>query len=240
LDILKRSNLELSDRWVIVVTPMRLALIAAFLLAFCSPGSWADDDMREKAESGDAAAQFELAQYYEREANKDRSERRVLRDQKRAFDWYTRSAEQGYAKAQLGLSRVYFHGHGVAQDKDLAVEWQFKAADQGLAEAQYAVGNLYLYGGILEQDAELAIDLITKAANQHDISAQKQLGILYFEGTAVPQDVVQAHLWFSVAALNGDHSTQSYLPPLEFIMDEAQIDEARVLAAQWQADHMGE
>jgi len=221
---------------------MRLALIAAILLAFCSAGSWADDtaDMRKKAESGDAAAQFELAQYYEREANKARSERRTLRDQKQAFDWYTRSAEQGFSKAQFNLGRVYFHGHGVAQDKDLAVEWQIKAAEQGLAEAQYAVGNVYLYGGILEQDVELALDLFTKAANQNHLPAQKQLGVLYFEGSAVPQDVVQAHLWFSIAALNGDYSTQGYLPPLEFIMDEAQIDEARALAAQWQADYMSE
>ena len=221
---------------------MRLASIAAIFLAFCSAGSWADDtaDMRKKAESGDAAAQFDLAQFYEREASKARSERRTLRDQKQAFDWYTRSAEQGFSKSQFNLGRVYFHGHGVAQDKDLAVGWQIKAAEQGLAEAQYAVGNVYLYGGILEQDVELALDLFTKAANQHHLPAQKQLGVLYFEGTAVPQDVVQAHLWFSIAALNGDYSTQSYLPPLEFIMDEAQIDEARALAAQWQADYMSE
>jgi len=221
---------------------MRFAIFATILIAVCSAASWADvtADIRNKAESGDAAAQFELAQYYESEAGKARSERRVLRDQKRAFDWYAKSAEQGYAKAQLNLGRVYFHGHGVAQDKNLAMEWQLKAADQGLAEAQYAVGNLYLYGGILEQDVELALDLITKAANQHDLSAQKQLGVLYFEGTAVPQDVVQAHLWFNVAALNGDYSAQGYLPPLEFIMDAAQIDEARALAAQWQADHAAE
>jgi len=196
--------------------------------------------MRKKAESGDAAAQFELAQYYEREAGEARSERRALRDQKRAFDWFTRSAEQGFSKAQLNLGRVYFHGHGVAQDKDLAVEWQIKAAEQGLPEAQFSVGNIYFHGGIREQDVERALDLFTKAANQHHVAAQKQLGILYFEGVAVPQDVVQAHLWFSIAALNGDSLTQGYLPPLEIIMDEAQIDEARTLAAQWQTDHMGE
>jgi TPR repeat protein len=221
---------------------MRFAFIASVLIAFCSATSWADatDDVRKKAESGDAAAQFELAQIYLREASNARSERRKLRDLERAVDWFSKSAEQDFARAQFRLGRMYLLGRGVTQDKSLGVDWQVKAAEQGLAEAQFEIGHRYLYGGILEQDIDLALDMFTKAANQRYVDAQKQLGILYFEGDVVAPDLIQSHLWFSVAALNDDRAAQGYLPMLESIMDEAQVDEARALAAQWQADYMDE
>jgi hypothetical protein len=221
---------------------MRFAIIAAILIAVCSAGSWADDtaDIRKKAESGDAAAQFELAQYYVSEADKARSQRRALRDQKRAFDWYSRSAEQGFAEAQFNLGRMYVLGQGVDQNKSQGVDWQVKAAEQGLAEAQFEIGMQYLSGAVLEQDLESALDMFNKAANQRHVPALKQLGTMYFQGVGVEKDIVQAHLWFSAADLNGDKDAKGYIPTLESIMDEAQINEARALAAQWQAVHMGE
>jgi len=221
---------------------MRFAISAAILIAFCFTGSWAEDtaDIRKKAESGDAAAQFELAQYYVSEADKARSQRRALRDQKRAFDWYSRSAEQGFAKAQFNLGHMYILGQGVDQDRSQGVDWQVKAAEQGLVEAQFEIGLRYLSGAVLEPDLESGLDMLNKAANQRHVPAQKQLGTMYFQGVGVDKDLVEAHMWFSVAALNDDKASQGYLPTLESIMDEAQIDEARALAAQWQADYMGE
>ena len=221
---------------------MRFTILAAVLIASGFTEAWADDsaDIRERAESGDAAAQFELGDHYLIEAGKARSQRRVQRDEKRAFEWYSKSAEQGFAMAQFNLGRMYLLGRGVPQDKSLGVDWQVKAAEQGLAEAQFEIGHRYLYGGILEQDIELALDMFVRAANQRYVKAQKQLGILYFEGDVVAADLVQSHLWFSVAALNDDKAAKGYLPMLESIMDETQIDEARALAAQWQANHMGE
>ena len=221
---------------------MRFAIIAAILIAFCFTGSWADDtaDIRKKAESGDAAAQFELGQYYLSEADKARSQKRALRDQKRAFDWYARSAEQGFAKAQFNLGHMYILGQGVAQDKSQGVDWQVKAAEQGLAESQFDIGMQYLSGAVLEQNLESALDMFNKAANQRHVPAQKQLGTMYFQGVGVEKDLVQAHVWFSAADLSGDRDAKGYIPTLESIMDAAQIDEARASAAQWQADHMGE
>lgn len=221
---------------------MRFAIFAAVLIAFCPAVSWADDidDVRKKAESGDAAAQFELAQYYESEADKARSERRALRDQKRAVDWYTRSAEQGFDRAQFNLGGMYILGKGVEQDKSLGVDWQVKAAEQGLAEAQFEVGNRYLSGIDLEQDLDLGLEMLNKAANQRHVPAQKQLGTRFFQGVGVDRDLVQAHLWFSVADLSGDRDAKGYIPTLESIMDETQINEARALAAQWQANYAAE
>ena len=221
---------------------MRFAIFSAMLIAFCSTGSWADDTaaIRKKAESGDAAAQFELAQYYVIKASKARGQKRALRDQKRAFDWYSSAAEQGFAKAQFDLGRMYILGLGVTQDRSQGVDWQVKAAEQGLAYAQYDIGMQYLSGAILQQDLELALDMFNKAANQRHVPAQKQLGTMYFQGVAVAKNLVQAHMWFSVAALNEDQAAHGYLSMLETVMDEAQIEDAQALATQWQADYAAE
>ena len=221
---------------------MRFAITAAILISLCSAASWADDiaAVRKQAESGDAAAQYELAQYYSREADKTDSEKRATRDRKRAFDWCSRSAEQGLAEAQFSLGRMYMLGQGVVRDSSQGVGWQLKAAEQGLAEAQFEVGMLYLEGAVLEPDPELALEMLTGAANQHYLPAQKQLGTMYFQGAGVTKDLVQAHMWFSAAALSGDDTARGYLPTLESIMDAAQIDEARALAEQWRSDHKDE
>lgn len=48
-----------------------------------------------------------------------------------AVNWYLRSAEQGQAKAQNSLGRMYAGGVGVEQDDKLAHLWFSLAAAQG-------------------------------------------------------------------------------------------------------------
>jgi len=52
-----------------------------------------------------------------------------------AVNWYLRSAEQGQAKAQNSLGRMYAGGVGVEQDDALAHLWFSLAAAQGEATA---------------------------------------------------------------------------------------------------------
>ncbi len=52
-----------------------------------------------------------------------------------AVNWYLRSAEQGQAKAQNSLGRMYAGGVGVEQDDQLAHLWFSLAAAQGEASA---------------------------------------------------------------------------------------------------------
>ncbi len=59
-----------------------------------------------------------------------------------AVDWYRRSAEQGYTKAQASLARRYAHGEGVVQDMVAALFWMTIAADQGLPRAQVGRADL--------------------------------------------------------------------------------------------------
>lgn len=229
------GDLVLPYRFESVIQHMRLLVSVTVILVLCCGSVWAQDisELRSQAKSGDAKAQFELGLFYDSKNGRSR-------DQRRAVDWYTRSAEQNYARAQFNLGRMFILGRGVKADENHGIELQIKAAKQGLAEAQLAIGKRYFAGAALEQDYEQALDLFEKAANQGLIDAQNQLATMYFQGEGVDKDVVRAHKWFSIAAGNNDQSARRYLPVLEGVMDEAQIENARALAARWLAERATE
>jgi hypothetical protein len=60
----------------------------------------------------------------------------VPQDYKKALEWYSKAAIQGYALAQNNLGLMYEKGCGVVQDYKKAFEWYSKAVEQG--EAGYA------------------------------------------------------------------------------------------------------
>jgi hypothetical protein len=57
-----------------------------------------------------------------------------------------RSPEQGDAKAQTALGRLYAQGRGGPRDYAAAISWYRKASDQGDAEAQEALSHLHADG----------------------------------------------------------------------------------------------
>lgn len=60
----------------------------------------------------------------------------------KAFEYYQKAAEKGYALAQFYLGLCYHNGEGVEKNLSEAVKWYRKAADQGHAEAQNALRKL--------------------------------------------------------------------------------------------------
>lgn len=221
---------------------MRVTFISAIAILLCSAHGWADESaaIRKSAKAGDADAQLALGRYFADEARGARSERSAQRHWKQALEWYSKAAEQGFAQAQYELGAVYLVGDGIEKNEELGVAWLIKAAEQDLPAAQFEIGNLYLAGVNMEKDPGLGLDMLRKSANQLYVPAQKQLGTMYFQGSGVDRNLVQAHLWFTVAALSDDKTALRYLPTLESIMDEAQIEEARRLAAEWRAEYLAE
>ena len=103
------------------------------------------------ADQGDAGAQFVVG--YLHETGDPRDELFGGPDIDEAIKWYRRSAEQGFAKAQSNLGRMYAKGIGVIRDDVEAVRWYRRAAAEGLAEAQYNLGNRYHRGlGVSRDD----------------------------------------------------------------------------------------
>ena len=122
----------------------------------------------EKAEKGDAHAQYLLGRrYYFGDG--------VTRNREKAVEWHTRAANQGHATAQYVLGLMYSADEGVHQDTRKAVAWISRSAEQGLAEAQYTLGMMYLTGENVPHDPEKAVELLRKAAAQGNEGAMKHL-----------------------------------------------------------------
>jgi TPR repeat protein len=126
------------------------------------------EEVKRKAEAGDAEAQSDLGLMYFLGQG-------VEQDYKEAVEWWRKAAEQGDAKAQRNLGVMYANGRGVEQDYRQAVEWYRKAAEQGYAGAQCNLGLMYRYGQGVQQDYEEAAKWYGKAAAQGDTEAQYYL-----------------------------------------------------------------
>lgn len=162
------------------------------------------DDLRAKAEKGDALAQFGLGHQYEYGEV-------VAKDPIEAVKWYRKAAEQGFAPAQWGLGYKYDMGEGVAKDLTEATQWYRKAADQGFAEAQYALGVMYRNGEGVAKDAAEAVKWFLKAAEQGNARAQATLGMMFYRGEGVEPKPVEAARWYRKAAEQGNAPAQSIL-----------------------------
>ena len=98
-------------------------------------GGCGEPTLQERAEQGDAEAQYNLGVSY---AEGDG----VVKDLEEAIKWWRKAADQGNADAQTNLGIAYGYGAGVAQDYEEAVKWYRKAADQGDADAKKALKEL--------------------------------------------------------------------------------------------------
>ena len=92
-----------------------------------------------RAESGDAAAQFALADHY-----------RALEQPEPMLRWLRESARRGDPLAQTSLGVLYLDGDGVPPDRVEAYAWFHLAADQGES-------------GALEAEAALDLELSDEA-----------------------------------------------------------------------------
>lgn len=129
------------------------------------------DELLQKANAGDAQAQYELGYAYYFGANG------CDKDYAKAFKWYTAAARQGHAKAQFGLGGCYSLGRGVDKDNEQQVYWYKKAAEQGLAEAQTALGECYMYGDGVPLDKKEAENGSLKRRNKETNTHASTLGI---------------------------------------------------------------
>jgi len=185
--------------------------------------------VRERANRGDAVAQFNLGLRYVKghgvpqdyatargwfekaAAQGDRlaqsylgflyqTGRGVPQDYTQARQWYEKAAAQGDRLAQSSLGVLYALGLGVPQDYATARQWYEKAAAQGDRLAQVALGYLYVEGKGVPKDEIKGVEWIRKAAEQGDANGQDSLGEMYRDGRGVPKDYVRAYMWYNLAA----------------------------------------
>ena len=194
---------------------------------------------REKAEAGDAAAQWWLGASYQDGVGAEKNHRQALhwyrlaarqgsqpaQDMLQALSGQARErqleqhllehAEQGDAQAQYEVGRRFWNGDGVDQDHKQAADWFDRAARQGLAAAQCALGLCYERGDGVEQDMWQAAAWYQWAAQQDDAEAQLRLSECYEKGRGVPKDKEKAAEWLYKAAQHGGSYVKKWLKTLK-------------------------
>jgi len=183
-------------------------------------------ELRQRAEAGDAQAQFELARAYE-DGNG------VAQDDAAAVEWFRKSAEQRNALAENSLGVMYALGRGVNRDREEAVRWYKKAAKNGQAEAMYNVAISYYNGEGVDSSMDAACTWMTAAQRKGDAQAAEalkhieqetnkrvdrckfDLAGLYEKGDELPQDLPAAVALYRETAQQ-DHKQNIFSSSAQF------------------------
>jgi TPR repeat protein len=125
-------------------------------------------DIQQRAEAGDAQAQFEFGRAYE-------DGKGLPQDDAKAVEWFRKSAEQGNAQAENSLGVMYALGRGITRDREEAVRWYKKAAKQGSAEGLYNVAISYYNGEGVDASMSKACTWMMAAQRKGDKQAEEAL-----------------------------------------------------------------
>lgn len=136
------------------------------------------------------------------------------KDYTEALKWFHMAADQGDARAQYYLGKMYAYAQGVVQNYTEAVNWYQKAADQGNAKAQFELGFMYYSGCGVTHSFSEALKWYRKAADQGNANAQFFLGTMYLYGYGVPADLSEAKNWYKKAADHGSIDARKVLKDL--------------------------
>ena len=128
-----------------------------------------------------------------------------------ALEWYRKSAEAGYDKAQLKMGHMIKRGKGAAQNYEVAAKWYEKSGAQGNMTAQVTQMKMILNDqcvGVANGDAPTdPPSVLMECAAKDNVKAQYTLGKCLFDAN---EDEV-AHVYFAKAAAQGHKKAQYYL-----------------------------
>ena len=212
--------------------------------------------LRQEAERGDPAAEYELGRAFW-------DGRGVRENDAEAIKWFRKSAEQGCAPAQFELGMDYggreildgLFGSGPRQDLAEAVRWFRKVADKAVdagdresqflgRQAEFALGVFYLNGKGVKQDWVEGTNWMSRSAEGGSRLAMDKLSWAYFNAKGVPHSDVDAYKWLHIAIslYTADGATSNlpplrdWLPALATIakkMSPEQIAEAQRFSQEW-------
>ncbi|MBT4286382.1 MAG: sel1 repeat family protein, partial [Deltaproteobacteria bacterium] len=179
------------------------------------------DEVKQIADTGVMMAQTNLAERYFFGAG-------IEQDYKKAFDYYSNSAEMGDIKAQYKLGFSLINALGTESSFQEGVEWLKKAADQDCEHALFYLGSKTLLDSITSGveieflTKDMSADYSKRAANSGNKQAQVQIGSDY--SIADVKQIDEIHRWFRTAADQGYAEAFYQLGIINMGNDENQKD----------------
>ncbi len=159
--------------------------------------------LRVCAEYGDKRCQNQLGIWYNCGVV-------VPQDYLLAFEWYSKSAEQGYMSALSNLGYLYLKGKGVERDISKAVELFTKGVENNHAGCLYKLGQLYHNGDGVEKNMEKAFSLLYRASELGYAPAKYLLFECYCNGLGTSKNEKSA-LKMLKGAVKLNHPRSCYM-----------------------------
>ena len=151
----------------------RTLLSACTMMVISSTFAFADDALLKQAESGDAKAQFEVAEMY----TSGKLGKNTTEDRAKAIEWLEKSAQQGFEKAQETLCIEYIS----VNKYEKVLKWAKLLADKGNNIGKSSLAFLlYIGGGVIPVDRSKAFALIKETGNEP--LSKAILGLYYISG----------------------------------------------------------
>jgi len=130
------------------------------------------------------------------------------RNDLQAVEYFRRSADLGYAPAQVVMGYFSDTGTLAPREPQQAADWYRKAANQGDRLGQWLLGRLYFFGIGVSRDLNQAQNWLKPAAEQGDPFAQYLLGRVKAEDA---NDYAAAASWFRKSGEQGLPQAQARL-----------------------------
>ncbi|RHZ83839.1 hypothetical protein Glove_87g38 [Diversispora epigaea] len=136
----------------------------------------------------------------------------TTKDEKKAFQWYLKSAEGGNSEAMFEFGNRYEYGIGTTKDEEKVFQWYLKSAEGGNSNGQYYLGISYKNGqkmkrnhsnsdgqcnlGDCYKDEEKAFQWYMKLAEEGNSKAMFNLGDCHYIGIGTTKDEEKAFRWY--------------------------------------------
>lgn len=140
----------------------------------------AQEDFTDKANSGDAEAQYKLGKSFYLGLNDNQ-------DYEKAITLFKKSTEQGNINASYNLGLCYLNGQGTEPNFEMAEKYLKNAAEKGHAMAQFKYANYLMtkgndngsFGAGYTKNINEAIKWYESAASQNIIMAKNNVAVIY-------------------------------------------------------------
>ena len=146
--------------------------------------------------TGNAKAQFELAELYMQSEHDD--------DIILAEEWALKAAENGNVEAMYWLGEGYtVYAKDLAEEDpeeskahfELGYYWLSKANIQKHPAATLELAGYFRRGDVIEKDVAKSVSLVKQAAEWGEVQAIRDLAFIYENGLGIETDEEQANYW---------------------------------------------
>ncbi|CAB4417862.1 unnamed protein product [Rhizophagus irregularis] len=118
----------------------------------------------------------------------------------KAFELFTKAANNNYSIAQVYLANCYYDGYGINCDKKMTFHWCEKSANNGSIIGKFYLGYCYEFGIGIMNDGKKSAYWYNEASKSGNTTAKLYLANCYKLGKVVDKDEMKAFEYYEILA----------------------------------------